>query len=184
MTIFPGCAGVAVTALAPAYPPHPTRPCPSANQAPRPPIPGQTNDTRNIGCRTSRMGQRPAPAPLSQSEPQKGNPHMSKIVSRVDRGTRVVAGVEVRVTEVLWTDAGHSFEVHRVDTGDDLTEAGCFDDPPTDEQIEDLLDPPVDWWTCPGCGTSIDASQSDLVVDHVRGCDLVDGAGNPRQARR
>ena len=48
MTIFPGCAGVAVTALAPAYTPHPTRPCPSAYQAPRPPIPGQTNDTRNM----------------------------------------------------------------------------------------------------------------------------------------
>ena len=109
---------------------------------------------------------------------------MNKIVKTVDRGLRVVADVEVQVTELLWTDGGHSFEVHRVDTGEDLTEDGCFDDPPTDEQIEALLDPPVDWWTCPGCGTSIDASQSDLVVDHVRGCDLVDGAGNPRQARR
>jgi hypothetical protein len=108
---------------------------------------------------------------------------MSKIVSRVDRGTRVVAGVEVRVTDLLWTNGGHSFEVHRVDTGVDLTEDGCFDDPPTDEQIEDLLDPPVDRWTCRGCGTSIDASQADLVVDHVRDCDLVDGAGNPLQAR-
>ena len=54
---------------------------------------------------------------------------------------------------------------------------------PTDEQIKDLLDPPIDWWTCRGCGTSIDASQPDLVVDHVRDCDLVDGAGNPVPAR-
>ncbi len=108
---------------------------------------------------------------------------MSKIVSRVEHGTRVVAGVQVQVTELLWTDAGHSFEVHRVDTGEDLTEDGCFDDLPTDDQIEDLLDPPVDWWTCRGCGTSIDASQPDLVVDHVRDCDLVDGAGNTLPAR-
>ena len=53
----------------------------------------------------------------------------------------------------------------------------------TDEQIKDLLDPPIDWWTCRGCGTSIDASQPDLVVDHVRDCDLVDGAGNPVPAK-
>jgi hypothetical protein len=108
---------------------------------------------------------------------------MNKIVKTVDRGLRVVADVEVQVTELLWTDGGHSFEVHRVDTGEDVTEDGCFDDPPTDEQIKDLLDPPIDWWTCRGCGTSIDASQPDLVVDHVRDCDLVDGAGNPVPAK-
>jgi hypothetical protein len=51
---------------------------------------------------------------------------MNKIVKRVDRGVRVVADVEVQVTELLWTDGGHSFEVHRVDTGEDLTEDGVF----------------------------------------------------------
>jgi hypothetical protein len=40
------------------------------------------------------------------------------------------------------------------------------------------------WWSCPGCGTSIDASQADLVVEHVRDCDRVDGAGQPVSRRR
>ncbi len=67
---------------------------------------------------------------------------MSTIVRSIDRGIRVVAGVEVRVTELVWADGGASFEVHRIDTGDDLTEDGCFDQPPTDKQIENLLRQP------------------------------------------
>ena len=64
---------------------------------------------------------------------------MSEIVSEVDHGTRMVAGVEVRVTQLVWRDAGTSYEVHRADTGVDLTEADlteaeCFDQMPTDEE--------------------------------------------------
>jgi len=105
---------------------------------------------------------------------------MSRIIRDVDRGTRVVADVEIRITERLWDDGGRSIEVHRVDTGDDLTEDECFDEMPSDEQIQALLDRrQPQWWTCRGCATRIDDSQADQVVDHVRDCDLVDGAGNP-----
>ena len=103
------------------------------------------------------------------------------IIDEVEHGLRTVAGVEVSVRELVWDDLGRSFEVHRVDTGDDLTEDGCFDTLPTDEQITDLLAlRQPDWWICPGCGTRIDArTGADLIVDHVRHCDLVAGAGNP-----
>jgi hypothetical protein len=57
----------------------------------------------------------------------------------IDRGGRVVAGVAVRVTELAWPDERRSFEVHLIDGDIDLTENGCFDDPPTDAQISDLL---------------------------------------------
>ena len=69
----------------------------------------------------------------------------------------------------------------RVDTGEDLAEDDCFDTLPTDEQIADLLaQRRPDWWICRGCGTRIDArTGADFIVDHVRDCDLVDGAGNP-----
>jgi hypothetical protein len=40
--------------------------------------------------------------------------------------------------------------------------------------------PGVTWWVCRGCGgaTYLD-SDADLIADHVRGCERVDGAGNP-----
>jgi hypothetical protein len=106
---------------------------------------------------------------------------MGKIIHEVDRGTRLVADVDVRVTELVWDDGARSFEVHRVDTGDDLTEDECFDTTPTDEQIAIRLDrhKRIEWWTCRGCGTRVDATQADPVVDHVKVCDPVDGAGNP-----
>jgi len=103
---------------------------------------------------------------------------LSKIIREVDHGIRVVVGVQVRVCELVWSDAGTSFEVHRVDTGADLTEAQCFDDMPTDDQIAALL-PPVGWFACPGCGAVFSDDDGDLYVDHVRDCDRVDGAGNP-----
>lgn len=34
-------------------------------------------------------------------------------------------------------------------------------------------------WTCPGCHRRIDETQADMIIDHVRDCDLVDGAGHP-----
>ncbi len=106
---------------------------------------------------------------------------MSRIINEVDHGIRVVAGVQVTVRELVWDDGGRSFEVHRVDTGDDLTEDDCFDTMPTDGQIAArLAQRQPDWWVCRGCGTCFDGrTQGDLIVDHVRLCDLVDGAGNP-----
>lgn len=32
-------------------------------------------------------------------------------------------------------------------------------------------------WTCPGCGRRISESDADMIVDHVRDCEEVDGAG-------
>ena len=68
---------------------------------------------------------------------------MSTPPRTVDRGSRVVAGVAVRVTELVWPDERRSYEVHLINgdvDGDvDLTEDGCFDDPPTDAQISELL---------------------------------------------
>ncbi len=108
---------------------------------------------------------------------------MGKIIREVDRGTRVVTGVDVRITELVWDNGARSFEVHRVDTGEDLTINECFVDMPTDDQIAILLEEhaePPDWWICRGCGTRFDASsQGDLIAEHVLiFCDLVDGAGN------
>ncbi|HKS98718.1 MAG TPA: hypothetical protein VJT31_04235 [Rugosimonospora sp.] len=48
----------------------------------------------------------------------------------------------------------------------------------TDPDDDDPGTPP-ELWVCPGCGTRIDASQADCIVDHVKDCDLVDGASNP-----
>ncbi len=104
---------------------------------------------------------------------------MNRIIREIDRGTRTVNGVQVHITELVWHDEGRSFEVHRTDTGADLTEDGCFDTWPTDDQIADLLGTAQDLWSCPGCGATVDASQADLVADHVRDCDRVDGAGQP-----
>jgi len=106
---------------------------------------------------------------------------MSRIIRHIDRGTRTVDGVEVQISELVWDDEGRSFEVHRADTGIDLTVDGCFDTWPTDEQIADLLHTCHGLWSCPGCGATIDASQPDLVTDHVRDCDRVDGAGQPHR---
>ena len=93
-------------------------------------------------------------------------------------------GVEVRVTQLVWRDGGTSYEVHRADTGVDLTEAECFDQMPTDEQIAALLPPPAQWFACPGYGPVFNDDEGDLYVDHVRDCDLVDGAGNPLPAQQ
>ena len=105
---------------------------------------------------------------------------MGRIMREVDHGVRAVADTEVRITELIWDDGARSFEVHDADTGDDLTPEACFDQPPTDEQIRTLLPPAPQAWTCPGgCGTTLRASDADLIVGHVRDCDRVDGAGNP-----
>jgi hypothetical protein len=52
---------------------------------------------------------------------------------------RLVSGVLVRVTELVWADEHRSYQVHLVNGATDLTENGCFDNPPTDTLIKDLL---------------------------------------------
>ncbi len=64
---------------------------------------------------------------------------MGHIITEIEHHTRVVAGVPVAIRELVWDDLGRSFEVHRVDTGEDLTEDECFDTMPTDDQIADRL---------------------------------------------
>ena len=39
--------------------------------------------------------------------------------------------------------------------------------------------PGVRWWVCRGCGATYLDSDPDMIGDRVRGCELVDGAGNP-----
>jgi len=99
---------------------------------------------------------------------------LSKIIREVDHGIRVVAGVQVRVSELVCSDAGTSFEVHRVDTGTDLTEAQCFDDMPTDDQIAALLAPPAGWLACPGCGAVFSESTTlkSVVFVGLQICDV------------
>jgi hypothetical protein len=112
---------------------------------------------------------------------------MNRVTREIGRGTRIVSGVEVAITELIWDNDGRSFEVHRTDTGEDLTEDVCFDALPSDEQVGVLLDWTANQpgrWVCRGCGTSIDAADPDMVADHVRDCDLVDGAGNPAPGGR
>lgn len=63
----------------------------------------------------------------------------TKVVDSIDHGRRTVNGVTVTVNEMVWNGGGRSFEVHRVDTGEDLTQDGCFDTLPTDDDITALL---------------------------------------------
>lgn len=102
---------------------------------------------------------------------------MSTIVRRIDRGVRTIDTSHITITELVWADGGRSFEAHLAD-GTDLTEDGCFDEYPTDAQLRELLLGRPGCWTCPGCRRHIDDTQADLIVDHVRDCDLVDGAGH------
>jgi hypothetical protein len=64
---------------------------------------------------------------------------MSSAPTSHERETRTVDDVQVRITELIWPDGGRSFEVHRVDTEEDLTEDWCFDESPSDDQIRGLL---------------------------------------------
>jgi hypothetical protein len=108
---------------------------------------------------------------------------MGKIIREIDRGTRVVGDSEVRITELIWNDGGRSFEVHDTGAGDDLTTNGCFDEIPTDAQLHALLNQQAPrTWTCPGCDRRINESDADMIIDHVRGCDHVDGAGHALRA--
>jgi hypothetical protein len=47
---------------------------------------------------------------------------MDRIVNEIDHGVRTVATLPVTVSELVWHSGGRSFEVHRDDTGEDLTD--------------------------------------------------------------
>lgn len=64
----------------------------------------------------------------------------TRIVDEVDHGRRVVDGVPVRVTEIVWNGGGRSFDVC-TDDGRQvlLTEDESLDALPDDEEIAVLL---------------------------------------------
>jgi len=69
----------------------------------------------------------------------------TRVISEIGHGTRTVAGVEVRITELVWNDTdGRSFEVERVSDGETLTMDEAFDDMPDDDQIRELITAPRD----------------------------------------
>jgi hypothetical protein len=130
---------------------------------------------------------------------------MSKVKSRRSK-TIDVRGRTFEVERISWRGtSGLSFDVTDVATGQCLT-AESFDDEPTAEEIEELLDQLRDdldsdsldfffkgeedtvrkivgfapQWTCPGCNTQIKESDADIIVDHVQDCDRVDGTGARR----
>jgi hypothetical protein len=94
---------------------------------------------------------------------------MSHILRSVPRGARVIDGITLQITELIWTDEGRSFEVHRLDTGEDLTVDGYFDLFPTDAQLADLLDDTRGLWRCV-CGQRLPATDRALIDDHLRDC--------------
>lgn len=104
----------------------------------------------------------------------------TRIIRRIHRGVRTIDTTPVTITELVWDDGERSFEAHLPD-GTDLTEDGCFDEAPTDPELHGLLHTRAGYWTCPGCRRRIDDTQADMIVDHVRDCDLVDGAGHATQ---
>jgi hypothetical protein len=94
---------------------------------------------------------------------------MSHVLRTVPRGARVIDGVTLQITELIWTDEGRSFAVHRLDSGDDLTVDGWFDLFPTDVQLADLLDDARDLWRCV-CGHRFATTDHALIDDHLRDC--------------
>lgn len=60
-------------------------------------------------------------------------------------GTRFVNGIEVQVTETLWSDEpGSSFDVYRASDGACLTMDESLDEEPGDDQIAYLIAAPRD----------------------------------------
>lgn len=81
--------------------------------------------------------------PIPYRQPESGV-YVTFTPREVDHGSRTVDGVTVRITELVWPDERHEFEIHLGDV--DLTENGCLNDPPTDAQIRTLVDeyyPPI-----------------------------------------
>lgn len=69
----------------------------------------------------------------------------TRVIDEIDHGTRTVAGVEVKITELVWNGTdGRSFEVERVSDGECLTMDEAFDDMPGDDAIKYLITAPRD----------------------------------------
>jgi hypothetical protein len=99
---------------------------------------------------------------------------MGRILREIDRGTRTIDNHQVTVTELVWDDEGRCFDAQLPD-GTLLTELESFDTAPDDAQLLDLLDEHRGLWRCPGCHSTVAATDHDLVTDHLRDC--IDPAG-------
>lgn len=65
----------------------------------------------------------------------------SHVTREIDRGTRTVNGVEVRIVELHWNDSsGLSFDVYRTEDDECLTMDESFDEMPGDDAIADLIE--------------------------------------------
>jgi hypothetical protein len=95
---------------------------------------------------------------------------MARVIREIDRGTRTIDNVLVTVTELIWDDAGRSFDAHLASDGTLLTELESFDNTPDDAALLDLLDEHRGLWRCPGCHATVAAGDHDLVADHLRDC--------------
>lgn len=111
----------------------------------------------------------------------------TKIVDEIDRGTRTVSGVAVRITENVWNGgAGSTWSVHRVADGYDLTRDGDLGEEPGDWDLMDLVDASQDecehlaeqignatdtcacgrkMFPCPFC--RVVRTDNDLILDHI-----------------
>lgn len=132
---------------------------------------------------------------------------MSSILDQRDVREAQVYGRTFTVTRIEWKDSpGLSYDVTDAETGFAIHDES-FDDEPGAGAIKNTIDELIrileddDWgtssffdptevrafvdsldrpqWTCKGCGHRIATSDADMVTDHVRDCDAVDGAGNP-----
>ncbi len=95
---------------------------------------------------------------------------MKHTARRIGRGARTVDGITVTITELIWPNMGRRFQVHRADTGTDLTMDGHLDGKPGDDDIRELIAEASNLWRCPGCGTAVDVDDHDLKADHMLGC--------------
>lgn len=102
---------------------------------------------------------------------------MSRVIRHIDRGTRMIDGVDVHLTEFVSDDDVRSFGVHRTDTGADLTEDKHLDTWPNDDHLADLLHAQAGQWVCADCATRFDSHQRDLIADHVRDCETGNRTG-------
>lgn len=95
---------------------------------------------------------------------------MGRVIREIDRGTRTIDNLLVTVTELVWDDGGRSFDAHLTGDGTLLTELESFDTEPDDAQLLNLFDDYRGLWRCPGCHTTVAATDHDLVADHLRDC--------------
>jgi hypothetical protein len=106
---------------------------------------------------------------------------------RTDRGLRTVEGTTVRIVsqvedgETAWAVFGSEMDFATEENGP-IGECWFLgDEPPTDAEVAELLraDQPGDVIHVCMCGMVFREGEEDMLVDHVKNCDLVDGAGQP-----